>query len=595
MKAGAQVEWNGAVLLDKDQVEFRLWAPAANQVTLKLWRKGQSQPEQFRMRRLGSADFGMPDFDESDADTWMLTTAASAGDFYQYQIRELSIPDPVSRHLPEGVHGRTEIVDASLFKWTDQAWRGIPLEQCVIYELHIGTFTALGTFDAAIEKLNHLRELGITAIEVMPVHAFPGKHNWGYDGVGLYAVQTSYGGPEAFRRFVDAAHAHGLAVLLDVVYNHFGNEGNYLSQFGPYFTDKHQTPWGAAINYDDEGSESVRSFIVENALYWIREYHLDGLRLDAVQTIKDDSEIHIVREISDRLHQLARELQRTVLVTCETDENDSKYVLPASKGGFGVDAVWSDDFHHAIHVLLTRESAGYYQDFDDPKLLTRALNEGYGFQGEHFQFWKDHRGTPAAGIPLPTNIICIQNHDQVGNRAKGERLSELAPRGALKAVAAISLLAPHTPLLFQGEEYGEENPFQFFTDYGDPVLQKAVAEGRRAEFKDFDFSEVPDPQHPDTFHRSRLQWPQSDAHLDLLAWYKQLLQIRREFVVASERTCRAEWTDDRTLKMQVPAVNPRLLLTAALGCELRYLPDAGWEPLLDSNEDGFSVKIWRRA
>ena len=595
MKADSKVDLNGATLLDAGQVEFRVWAPAADQVTLKLWRNGQAEPEIYRMRRLGSSDFGMPDFDEPDADTWMLTTAASAGDLYQYQIGELSIPDPVSRHLPEGVHGRTEIVDPSSFAWTDHQWHGIPLEQYVIYELHVGTFTPGGTLDSAIEKLDYLRQLGVTAIEVMPVNAFPGKHNWGYDGVGLYAVQNSYGGPEAFRRFVNEAHARGLAVLLDVVYNHLGNEGNYLSQFGPYFTDKHRTPWGSAVNYYDQGCAAVRRFVVENALYWIREYHLDGLRLDATQTIKDDSEVHIVREVAERVHQLARELQRTVVVTCETDENDSRYVLPVGEGGFGADAVWSDDFHHAIHVLLTHESAGYYQDFDDPKLLTRALNEGYAFQGEHFKFWQNKRGTPAVGVPLPANIICIQNHDQIGNRARGERLSCLVPRGAQKMTAAVLLLAPHTPLLFQGQEYGEENPFQFFTDFGDPVLQKAVCDGRRTEFKDFDFTQIPDPQDPATFERSRLQWSQDPPHLDMLDWYKKLLRIRREIVVNSPRTCRAEWIDDRTLKMQVPAENPRLLLSAGLGCELRYLPGAGWELLMESNEDDYCMRIWHPA
>jgi maltooligosyltrehalose trehalohydrolase len=596
MKTDAKVNlMNGAVLLGDGRVEFRLWAPSINRVTLKLWRNGQSEPERFSMRRLGSADFGMPDLDEPDAETWMLTTLAAPGDLYQFEVGELSVPDPVSRHLPEGVHGRTEIVDPERFVWTDHHWHGIPLEHYVIYELHVGTFTPDGTFDSAIEKLDHLRELGITAIEVMPVNAFPGDHNWGYDGVGLYAVQNSYGGPEAFRRFVNEAHRRGLAVLLDVVYNHLGNEGNYLSQFGPYFTEKHQTPWGSAVNYDDEGCAGVRRFVVENALHWIREYHLDGLRLDATQTIKDDSEVHIVREIAEQVHELASELQRTVVVTCETDENDSKYVLPANEDGFGVDAVWSDDFHHAVHVLLTRESFGYYQDFSDPKLLTRALSDGYAFQGEHFRYWKDRRGTSAEGIPLPTNIICIQNHDQIGNRAKGERLSALIPRGAHKMLAAILLLAPHTPLLFQGEEYGEENPFQFFTDYGDPHLQKAVSEGRRSEFKDFDFSEVPDPQDRETFERSRLTWATEDRHHSMLAWYKNLLRIRHEFVSKSKRTCRAEWIDQRTLKMQVPADDPKLLVAASFAGELRFDPGSEWEPLADSNENNFSVRIWHRA
>jgi len=320
------------------------------------------------------------------------------------------------------------------------------------------------------------------------VSAFPGNHNWGYDGVGLYAVQASYGGPEAFKRFVDAAHREGLAVMLDVVYNHLGAEGNYLRMFGPYFTSKHQTPWGEAVNYDDEGCEGVRRFVVDNAKFWVQEYHVDGLRLDAVQTIKDDSPLHIVAEIEREVQALARELGRRVCVIAETDENDSRYVLSPEKDGYGLDAVWSDDFHHAVHALLTGERAGYYQDFGAKEQIVKALNEGYVFQGEPFKFWNDVRGTSAAGVPLPANVICIQNHDQVGNRAKGERLTVLVPKGARKVAAALLLLAPHTPLIFMGQEFDETAPFQFFTDFEDANLQKAVSEGRRREFKDFSWT-----------------------------------------------------------------------------------------------------------
>lgn len=582
----------GATLLRDGEVDFRLWAPKPSRVTLKLWRQGAAEPERITMRRLGSADFGMPDIaEEFDADTWEAVVAASAGDLYQYEIDDLSIPDPVSRHLPEGVHGRTAIVDPSRFQWTDSAWRGLPLHQAVIYELHVGTFTPGGTFDAAIERLDHLRELGITAIELMPVNAFPGRRNWGYDGVGLYAVQGSYGGPEALRRFVDAAHARGLAVLQDVVYNHLGNEGNYLSRFGPYFTEHHQTPWGAAVNFDDEGSEGVRRFVMENALYWLREYHMDGLRLDATQTIRDDSDVHIVREIAQRVHELARELRRPLLVICETDENDALYIHPNSAGGFGVDAVWSDDFHHALQALVAGERAGYYQDFGDRQLLARALNDGYAFQGEHFRYWKRPRGTSAAGVPLAANVICIQNHDQVGNRARGERISALAPAGAQKLMAALLLLAPHTPMLFMGEEYGEPAPFQFFTDFGDEDLRHAVSEGRRREFKDFDFNEVPDPQDPATFERSRLSWDLGDR--SMLEWYRLLLRLRREYVMDGERTCRAQWIDQQTLRMQVPASDPRLVVFASFGGQVPSL-EGEWRQAARSNEDGFTVSVSSR-
>lgn len=579
-----------------NQVEFRLWAPALNQVTLKLWRKGEDQPKEYAMRRLGSSDFGMPDIgEETDQDTWVLTTEAAPGDLYQYSFGGKSMPDPVSRLLPEGVHGRSEVVDPYGFQWTDENWKGISYEQWIIYELHIVTFTPGGTFDSAIEKLDYLKELGITAIEVMPVNATPGKRNWGYDGVSMYAVQENYGGPEAFRRFVNEAHARGLAVLLDVVYNHLGNEGNYLREFGPYFTEKHRTPWGEAINYDDEGCEGVRRYIVDNALYWLREYHLDGLRLDAVQTIKDDSEKHIVPEIAERAHELGQELGRAIVITAETDENDPKYVRPAAQGGYGAEGMWSDDFHHICHVMMTGESAGYYQDFQDRSLLAKALTDGYAFQGEHFNFWKENRGLPPEGTPLPANIICIQNHDQVGNRAKGERMTALMPMGARKMLAAILLLAPHTPLLFMGQEYDEAAPFQFFTDYGDPVLQKAVSEGRRNEFADFDFSEVPDPQDPQTFERSRLTWASGQQNQEMLEWHRSLIALRKELITPGPRTCRAEWIDAETLKMQIPADDPKVMLSAGVGCVPRWEPGAGWNLVLDSEADNYCVKIYRRT
>ena len=454
---------------------------------------------------------------QRDGEDFVVTAQASAGDRYAYIVDgSQPLPDPVSRHLPEGVHGPTETVDASAFSWSDSTWHGLELAEYVIYELHIGTFTQQGNFDSATQKLDYLKQLGITVVEVMPVAATPGKRNWGYDGVSPYAVQTNYGGPEAFRRFVDAAHNHGIAVILDVVYNHLGPEGNYLPMFAPYFTARHHTPWGKAINYDDDGCHGVRRFVVDNALYWIREYHLDGLRLDAVQTIKDDSPKHILAEIQRETQALASELKRSVCVIAETDENDSRYITAASTGGYGLDGVWSDDFHHAVHAYFTGERQGYYQDFGDPEQIARALRDGYVFQGELFRFWNKPRGTSPENVPLPANVICNQNHDQVGNRAKGERLSALIPRGARKLAAALLLLAPHTPLLFMGQEYGETAPFQFFADFEDPALKKAVSEGRRSEFKDFDFNEVPDPEDPRTFARSKLTWADDPENRDML-------------------------------------------------------------------------------
>ncbi len=535
---------------------------------------------------------------------WGLTLAASPGDRYQYVTGSLALPDPVSRLLPEGVHGPSEIVDPA-FPWADAQWRGIPLAEVVLYELHIGTFTPGATLDSAIERLDYLRALGVTAVELMPLNAVPGLRNWGYDGVGLYAVQSNYGGPAALRRFVAAAHLRGLAVVLDVVYNHLGNEGNYLAQFGPYFTSRHKTPWGDAINYDDDGSPHVRRFIVENALYWLREYHLDGLRLDAVQTICDDSPQHIVAEIAARAHQFGAAEGRTILVTVESDENLPRYVLPVEQGGYGADALWSDDFHHAIHALLTGERKGYYQDFADPALLPRALSEPYVFQGEVFHFWQGRpRGAPADGLPLPSQIICIQNHDQVGNRAYGDRLTTLAPAGARKLAAALLLLAPHTPLLFMGQEYDESAPFQFFTSFGDPTIQKAVSEGRLREFAGFGWSDVPDPQDPATFERSRLQWLEGAANLEMLDWYRSLLQLRREFVLPSPRTAHAAWSADHRLTVQIPAESPRLRITASLPGEGDAVigddgrsssPGGDWILRLENNQDGYWTKVYVRA
>jgi maltooligosyltrehalose trehalohydrolase len=515
---------------------------------------------------------------------------ASSGDRYSYILNggDQRLPDPVSRSLPEGVHGRTEIVDPENFRWSDEDWSGIPITEYVIYELHVGTFSPEGTFDGAIQRLGHLRSLGVTALEIMPVAAFPGERNWGYDGVSPYAVQHSYGGPAGLKRLVNEAHKIGLAVMLDVVYNHVGNEGNYLRQFGPYFTDRYKTAWGDAINYDGSESEHVRRYVVENALYWIREYHMDGLRLDAIQTIIDSSPMHIVAEIQRDVQEFARGAARKVCTIAESDQNDRKLLLPRSEGGFGLDAVWTDDFHHAIHTVLTGEKLGYYQDYGDREKIAKALNEGFVFQGQHFRFWKASRGTSAEGIELYRHVICLQNHDQVGNRCHGERLSSLVPRGALKAAAAILLLAPHTPLLFMGEEYGEQHPFQFFTDFGDENLQRAVIEGRREEFADFGWDETPNPQDPETFNHSKLSW-QIDN--DMLGWYKQLLALRKQFITYSDRTCKAQMSEGKIV-FQIPASDPALRVEVSLGGDARRIrPAQSGDMLLHYAADGYEVSI----
>jgi maltooligosyltrehalose trehalohydrolase len=545
----------------------------------------------------GAQDWAM----QYDDRHFTLQAFARPGDRYFYLVDENKpVPDPVSRLLPEGVHGPTEIVDPEGFAWTetDAGWHGLSLRDYVIYELHVGAFTPEGTFDAAIARLPYLKNLGVTVIEIMPVAAFPGTRNWGYDGASPCAVQASYGGPEGLKRLVNAAHQLGLAVMLDVVLNHLGNEGNYLRLFGPYFTAKHKTPWGEAINFDQPGCEGVRRYFVQNVLYWVREYHLDGLRLDAVQTIYDDSPKHILAEIKENVEALSHELGREVCVIGETDENDEKLVRPVATGGYGLDAIWSDDFHHAVHAFLTGERKGYYRDFGRPEQIVRALQEGFVFQGEPFQFWGGRpRGTGSTRMPAPAHVICLQNHDQVGNRAQGERLTALVSRGARMLAAALLLLAPQTPLLFMGQEFDEINPFLFFTDYGDPALRQAVSDGRRNEFHDFDFAHdrVPDPQDPATFERSKLNWRLTEGENLMLDWYRSLLALRRKYVVHSERSCKAELIDG-VLHMQLPREEPSLKLFARIqgSAELPLL-GVGWEKALSQDEDGYAVSVWVEA
>ena len=569
--------------LQGSTTEFRLWAPACERVTLRM-----EDGRTFPMTREESGVFSA-------------AAPVRAGERYFYtpegasNPHGLSVPDPVSRLLPEGVHGPTEIIDLEAFRWTDENWRGLPFSDYVIYELHVGTFTPQGTFEAVVEKFDHLKQLGVTVIELMPVNAFPGNHNWGYDGVAPYAVQKSYGGPDGLKRLVDAAHHAGFAVILDVVYNHLGNEGNYLRLFGPYFTSRHSTPWGDAINFDDDGSEHVRRYFIENALYWIREYHLDGFRMDAVHEIQDESAVHILAEIRDEVKQLGADLGREVVVIVEDDTNNSAFVRPRSEGGFGVDAIWSDDFHHAVHTSLTGESSGYYQDYGKREQIVRALNEGFAFQGEPFAFWKGRpRGTSSKGMPLSAHVICIQNHDQVGNRAFGERLSHLVSRGAAKLAAALMLLAPHTPLLFMGEEYAESAPFQFFTDYQDPALQVAVSEGRKKEFgADFDWTDFPDPQDRQTFERSRLHWEEATADNDMLRWYQQLIALRRRYVLPNARTCSAELRRG-AIVMEVPAETPQLIVVAEFPGSGRFESPACWVEALSNDENDYRVAVYVR-
>jgi maltooligosyltrehalose trehalohydrolase len=443
-------------------------------------------------------------------------------------------PDPRSPWQPDGVHAASRSVDHSAFTWTDSAWRGRPIAGAVVYELHIGTFTQEGTFAAALQHLDHLVDLGVDFVEVMPVNAFLGRWGWGYDGVGLYAVQDAYGGPDGLKTFVDACHTRGLGVILDVVYNHLGPQGNYLSEFGPYFTDKHTTPWGAAVNLDDHNSSEVRAFLIDNAVQWLRDYHVDGLRLDAVHAFVDDSPTHFLAQLADATAELETRLGRELFLVAESDLNDPRMIEPRAHGGHGMAAQWSDDFHHALHAVLTGETDGYYADFGRVADVATALTHGFVYTGQYSAYRERSYGAP---LPPGTSghrlIGYLQNHDQIGNRARGERSGTLMPIGLLQIGAALVLTSPFTPMLFMGEEWGASTPWQYFTDHEDPSLAEAVRGGRRAEFAAFGWAprEVPDPQSPATFERSRLDWSEVDRepHRSLLAWYRDLIRLRKQW------------------------------------------------------------------
>jgi maltooligosyltrehalose trehalohydrolase len=440
-------------------------------------------------------------------------------------------PDPRSLSQPDGIDGLSAVVDHGAYQWGDQGWRGVPLSGAVLYELHIGTFTPAGTFEGAIERIEHLVSLGVDAVEVMPVAELSGDRGWGYDGADLFAPHHAYGGPEGLKAFVCACHEAGLGVVLDVVYNHLGPAGNYLSEYGPYFSERHQTNWGPGLNFDGPGSLEVRRFVIDNALMWLRDYHFDGLRLDAVHAIVDDSARHILEELADHVDVLAATVGRPLFLVAESDLNDPRFVRAPDVGGFGMSSAWADDWHHAVHAALSGDRSGYYEDFGSLESLAKALRQAWVYDGQ----WSAHRqrnfGRPPEGLRGYQFVVCTQNHDQVGNRAFGERSGALMSEGRLRIAAALLLTGPFTPMLFQGEEWGATAPFQYFTDHRDPDLGRAVSEGRRGEFAAFgwDPSQVPDPQAVSTFEVSKLRWDEAATapHDALLAWYKQLIELRR--------------------------------------------------------------------
>ena len=507
----------GATPKSGQQTQFVVWAPQCKRVGIEIVGDDRKRHE------LEPADRGY----------FTGVAPVSAGTRYLVVPDDRDgRPDPASRFQPEGVHGPSQVVDPA-FDWTDTQWRGIPLSDYVIYELHIGTFTTEGTFDAAIQHLDELVDLGVTAIEIMPVAQFPGARNWGYDGVQPFAVQNSYGGPVGLKRLVDACHARGLAVILDVVYNHMGPEGNYLGEFGPYFTEKYKTPWGPAVNVDEAHSDEVRRFFIDNALEWITDYHFDALRLDAVHGILDTSAQPFLAELSKAVAQRARKLDRQVFLIAESDLNDVRMISPVSDGGMGMHAQWTDDFHHSLHVLLTREDSGYYADFGAVAHLAESLRCGYVYKGDYSRYRLRRHGNHPADARDEQFVICIQNHDQIGNRMMGDRLAALTDFERQKLGAAVVLLSPYIPLIYMGDEYAETQPFPYFIDHSDRKLIAAVRRGRKEEFASFAWKgEPPDPAAEATFASARIRRDQDGEHGAMRRFYQRLLQLRKQFRLA---------------------------------------------------------------
>lgn len=578
----------GAEPLMDGNVRFKLWAPAAKRVDLCLTQPNADSGSQ----KSATHPMILPMTAETNGWFALTTDSATIGTRYRFRIdNDMQVPDPASRFQPEDVHGPSEVIEPRSYAWQDDTWRARPWEEAVIYELHVGSFTPQGSFAAVAEKLDYLLELGITAIELMPSAEFPGKRNWGYDGVYLFAPNSQYGRPEDLKALVDAAHARGLMVFLDVVYNHFGPEGNYLHLYAPqFFTERHITPWGAALNFDGEHSDPVRQFFIHNALYWLEEYHLDGLRFDAVHAIVDDSQPHILTDLAQRVHEYFG-INRHIHLILENDHNDAHYLArDKSPNQRRYNAQWNDDIHHVLHVLLTGESSGYYIDYaDNPtQRLGRCLTEGFAYQGERSVYRDGQpRGESSRHLPITAFVSFLQNHDQVGNRAFGDRLPSLASPERMTAAIALLLLAPSPPLLFMGEEWGCIQPFMFFCDFGPDLAEKVVA-GRRQEFARFpQFSDaasrerIPNPMDTKTFEQAVLDWDScnSPAHRRWLDLYRELLALRQRELfprlhnLSSQQKSFTQLSDQSLSARWVLNDNAVLILIANLGDE----------PLMDVN------------
>jgi maltooligosyltrehalose trehalohydrolase len=505
-----------SALLQNNGWLFKVWAPEKEEMVLHVVKPFDKE---YPMVKDGEGNF-----------TLAVETKEKELQYFFRPNRDKDLPDPASGYQPEGVHGPSQTVDHSSYKWTDDEWKAPALKELIIYELHIGVFTPEGTFDAVIDRLDDLLSVGINAIEIMPVAQFPGNRNWGYDGVFPYAVQNSYGGPEGLKRLVNACHKKGIAVILDVVYNHLGPEGNYFSQFAPYFTSRYHTPWGDAINFDDAWSDGVREYFSENIIYWFENYHVDALRCDAIHAIFDNGAVHFWQLADQKVKQLEKRSGRQFQLIAESDLNDPKVIRSVEQNGWGFDAQWLDDFHHALYTLTNEQDKQRYYDFGRMEQFAKAFNDGFVHSGEWVRFRKKMYGASSAGIAGDRFVVFNQNHDQVGNREDGKRLNMLVDFERAKLAAAAILLAPYIPMLFMGEEYAEESPFYYFVSHSDKDLIRAVQEGRKKEFAEFGFGEnVPDPQDENTFNESKLKWHRRNGehHKTMLQWYKELTRLRR--------------------------------------------------------------------
>ncbi|HEY9668244.1 MAG TPA: malto-oligosyltrehalose trehalohydrolase, partial [Coleofasciculaceae cyanobacterium] len=506
----------GANYLGGSRCEFTVWAPVYEEVAVQI---------------ISPTHRSIP----MEKDEWGYFKGVAEdiepGTLYFYKLGgEIDRPDPASQSQPKGVHGSSEVVDHTKMNWTDADWLGIPLEDMIIYEIHVGTFTSEGTFEAIIPRLQELHEFGINAIELMPIGQFPGERNWGYDGVFPFAPQNSYGGVYGLKKLIDAAHQQGISIILDVIYNHFGPEGNYVSDYGPYFTASYRTAWGDAINFDREYSYGVRNYFIENALYWFEDYHIDALRLDASDHIYDIGVKHFLQELAEKVDALSKKLGRKLYLTAENDLSDTKVIRPIEAGGYGIDAQWNDAFHHCLHTLLTGEQAGYYIDYGTCTQMAKALKEGFVYSGQFSPFRQKFHGSDSSAIPGHQFIVCIQNHDQIGNRMLGDRLTQLVSFEALKLAAGVLLLSANVPLIFMGEEYADDAPFLYFVSHTDPDLVTVVKEGRKKDFAEFHLEgEFVDPFEPDTFQKCQLNWEkrQEGKHKIMLKFYRQLIHLRR--------------------------------------------------------------------